>query len=42
MRALGVLDKMKTGYINPVQYFLQLGDDKIAVNDLVGSNIRLQ
>ena len=42
MRALGVLDKMKTGFINPVQYFLQLGEDKIAVNDLVGSNIRLQ
>ncbi len=42
MRALGVLDKMKTGYINPVQYFLQLGEDKIAVNDLVGNNIRLQ
>lgn len=42
MRALGVLDKMKTGFINPVQYFLQLGDDKIAVNELVGNNIRLQ
>jgi hypothetical protein len=42
MRALGVLDKMKTGYVNPVQYFLQLGEDKIAVNDLVGNNIRLQ
>ncbi len=42
MRALGVLDKMKTGFINPVQYYLQLGDDKIAVNELVGNNIRLQ
>jgi len=42
MRALGVLDKMKTGYINPVQYFLHLGEDKIAVNDLVGNNIRLK
>ena len=42
MRALGVLDKMKTSFINPVQYTLQLGDDKIAVNDLIGQNIRLQ
>jgi len=42
MRALGVLDKMKTGFINPVQYFLQLGKDKIAVNELIGNNIRLQ
>ena len=42
MRALGVLDKMKTGFINPVQYFLQLGDDKIAMNELIGNNIRLQ
>lgn len=42
MRALGVLDKMKTGFINPVQYYLQLGSDKIAVNELIGNNIRLQ
>lgn len=41
MRALGILDKMKTGYINPVQYFLQLGEDRIAVNDLIGQSIRL-
>lgn len=42
MRALGVLDKMKTGYINPVQYYLQLGPDRITVNDLIGQNIRMQ
>lgn len=42
MRALGILDKMRTAYINPVQYFLQLGEDKVAVNDLIGHNIRLQ
>lgn len=41
MRALGILDKMKTGYVNPVQYFLQLGEDRIAVNDLIGQNIRM-
>jgi len=42
MRAIGLLDKMRAAYINPVQYFLQLGEDKVAVNDLIGQNIRLQ
>jgi hypothetical protein len=42
MRALGILDKMPTSFINPVQYFLTLGADKVAVNELVGKNIRIQ
>jgi hypothetical protein len=42
MRALGILDKMKTRYINPVQYMLKLGDETVTVNDLIGQNIRLQ
>ena len=40
MRALGILDKMKTLYINPVQYFLELGNDKVAVNELIGKGIQ--
>lgn len=42
MRAIGVLDKMKTSFINPVQYFLRLGDETIPVNELIGKNVRLQ
>jgi hypothetical protein len=42
MRALGILDKMPTSFINPVQYYLLLGNDKIAVNELVGRQLRLQ
>lgn len=42
MRALGVLDKMPTSFINPVQYFLTLGNDKIPVNTLIGHKIKLQ
>ena len=42
MRALGTLDKMSTLYINPVQYFLTLGNDKVAVNELIGKNIQLR
>lgn len=42
MRALGVLDKMPTSFINPVQYFLHLGTDKVAVNELLGKNLRIQ
>src|ERR1700753_2604451 len=42
MRAIGLLDKMRTSYINPVRYSLELGNDKIEVNELVGKNIRLQ
>lgn len=42
MRALGILDKMPTSYINPVQYFLTLGNDKVAVNELVGKNVTVR
>jgi hypothetical protein len=42
MRAIGILDKMNTSFVAPVQYFLKLGDDKIAVNDFIGHHIRLQ
>ncbi|MBK8657541.1 MAG: DUF2797 domain-containing protein [Bacteroidetes bacterium] len=42
MRAIGVLDKMRTSFINPVQYFLKLGDETIPVNELIGKNVRLQ
>lgn len=41
MKAAGILDKMPTSYINPVQYRLKLGDDVVAVNDLVGQKIQL-
>lgn len=42
MQAHGVLDKMSTSFINPVQYFLRLGDDKVPVNSLIGNKIKLQ
>jgi hypothetical protein len=42
MQALGVLNKMLTSFINPVQYFLRLGDDKVPMNSLIGNKIKLQ
>lgn len=42
MRATGVLDKMRTSFVNPVQYTLQLGEDKIPVNELIGKTIQLR
>ena len=42
MRALGILDKMPTSFINPVNYFLPLGGEKILVNELVGKKISLR
>ena len=42
MRNLGILDKMSTSFISPVQYFLQLGNDKVAMNEMVGNKIKLQ
>ncbi|MCW5907001.1 MAG: DUF2797 domain-containing protein [Chitinophagales bacterium] len=42
MHATGILDKMPTSFINPVQYFLPLGNDKVAVNEIVGKKLRLQ
>ncbi|MBX2902221.1 MAG: DUF2797 domain-containing protein [Chitinophagales bacterium] len=42
MRALGVLDKMPTRFVHPVQYHLPLGADDVAVNELVGKEILLK
>jgi hypothetical protein len=42
MRALGTLDKMPTSYVNPVQYFLRLGNEEVDMNDLVGKQISLR
>jgi hypothetical protein len=42
MQSTGILDKMPTSFINPVQYFLPLGNDKVAVNELVGQKIQLR
>jgi hypothetical protein len=42
MRALGILDKMSTTYVNPVQYFLRLGDDTVPMNELLGRQLSLR
>jgi hypothetical protein len=42
MNALGTLDKMPTLRINPVQYFLNLGNQQIAMNELIGKTISLR
>lgn len=42
MRALGQLDKMRTTYINPVQYFLTLGSDQVPMNELIGKSISIR
>lgn len=42
MHAIGILDKMPTSFINPVQYFLPLGNDKVELNELIGKKLRLQ
>ena len=42
MQALGTLDKMPTTYLNPVQYFLRLGDQEVNMNDLIGKQISLR
>lgn len=42
MQAVGVLDKMHTSFINPVQYFLQLSSDKVTMNDFLGKKIQLR
>jgi hypothetical protein len=41
MKATGVLDKMNTVGTKPIQYFLRLGDERVNVNDFIGSNISL-
>ncbi len=42
MQAFGILDKMPTSFINPVQYFLPMGEARIPVNELIGSKITLR
>lgn len=42
MRAIGTLDKMSTAFINPVQYFLNLGNDKLPMNEFIGKKIQLR
>lgn len=42
MKLGGTLHKMPTLYINPVQYFLDLGNDKLAVNDLLNQTVSLR
>lgn len=41
MRFLGPLAKMKTSLKDEVQYYLEIGDDFIKMNDLIGKEIRL-
>ncbi len=40
--AEGNLKKMRTAYANPIEYSLDLGGEIIRMNDLVGSEIKLQ
>lgn len=42
MKASGILDKMPTSFIHPVHYFLPLGSEQIALNELVGKDIQLR
>src|SRR6218665_3615241 len=42
MKLTGILDKMSTLRIQPVQYFLQLGDEQVAMNDLIGKDLSLR
>lgn len=42
MKLSGTLHKMPTLYINPVQYFLNLSNDKLVVNELLNKNISLR
>ena len=42
MKLLGTLHKMPTLYINPVQYFLNLSNEKLQVNELLNQNISLR
>ncbi|MCW3128298.1 MAG: hypothetical protein JWO03_3956 [Bacteroidetes bacterium] len=42
MRAFGLLDKMATSIGPPVQYFLTLGEEKVAMNDLIGNQVSLR
>ncbi len=37
----GVLTKMRTEFISPIHYYLELGEDELLVNELLGLNIRI-
>jgi len=41
MEYKGNLSKMQIAFENPVKYFLQLGEEKISMNDLIRQNIEL-
>lgn len=42
MRHLGVLHKMATSFVHPVQYYLKFGDEKVLMNDLIGRELTLK
>ncbi|HRN93819.1 MAG: DUF2797 domain-containing protein [Chitinophagales bacterium] len=42
MRALGILNKMPTSFVHPVQYKLKLGDDNVLLNELLGKEIQIK
>jgi len=37
----GILKKMTTELSQPIQYFLDMGDDFININQLIGNNIKI-
>ncbi len=39
---LGNLQKMKTVFGNPVQYYLQMGDDRLQMNEWIGKKIKIE
>ena len=36
-----LIDKMKVKYNDPVDYYIQLGDYSLSVNDLIGKKFQL-
>lgn len=38
----GVITKMRTEFVSPIHYYLELGDDELQVNELLGLKIRIQ
>ena len=38
----GVLTKMRTEFVSPIHYYLELGEDELMVNELLGLKIRLK
>ena len=42
MRHLGILDKMSTLYVNPVEYHLKFANEEVVVNELLGKEIQLR